>query len=130
MKRTAANLGRAEFQILQYVIEHQPATMRAAADHFARESGLARTTVLTVVERLRQKGFLSRKRVAGIYHYSAKVPRADVLHSLVGEFVETTLGGSLSPFVAYLSRNANVSAAELDELKRLVRDLDQRRPKD
>lgn len=127
MKRRTVNLGRSEFQILQYVLRHQPATVRSAADHFASESGLARTTVLTVIERLRQKGYLTRKRVAGIFHYSAKVPQEEVLQSLVGEFVEETLGGSLSPFVAYLSRSTNVTAAELEELRRLVRDLDRQK---
>jgi predicted transcriptional regulator len=127
MKSSHVKLGRAEFHILQYVIEHQPATARATADHFCRETGLARTTVLTVIERLRQKGYLTRKRVRGIFHYSAKVPQEDILQSLVCDFVEETLGGSLSPFVAYLARTTNVSDARLEELRRLVRELDQQR---
>jgi predicted transcriptional regulator len=127
MKRHHISLGRAEFQILQFLLDHQPCTVRSAADHFSRENGLARTTVLTVVERLRQKGFLTRKRVGGIFQYSAKVPQAEVLHSLVGEFVEETLGGSMSPFVAYLARKLHVSDAELEELKRIVRELEQQR---
>src|SRR5579864_8050042 len=123
MKRHVT-LGRAEFQILQFLLEHQPVTARAAADHFCRATGLARTTVLTVIERLRRKGYLTRKRVRGTFQYSAKVPQEEILQSLVSQFVEETLGGCLSPFVAYLARTTNVSDAKLEELKRLVHDLD------
>ena len=38
----------------------------------------------------------------------------------VGRFVERNLGGSLAPFLAYLSESSDVSEAELRELEELV----------
>jgi predicted transcriptional regulator len=49
------------------------------------------------------------------------------LSGLVGRFVERALGGSLSPFVAYLSDREGVSEAELGELEQLVDRLRSRR---
>jgi predicted transcriptional regulator len=119
-------VGRAEMEILRYVAEHHPITVGAVAEHFAETKGYVRTTLLNTMERLREKGYLVRKRVDGVFHYSPRVPKADLFRGLVRDFVQSALSGSVSPFVAYLTE-AKVSDAELEELKRLVRELEAQR---
>jgi predicted transcriptional regulator len=82
---------------------------------------------MTIMERLRRKGYLTRKQIAGVYRYSPKVAKHDLLRGLVENFVDTTLGGSLSPFVAYLSENRPISDDDLNSLKRLVHTLEKER---
>ena len=118
------SIGRAELEVLNFVQDHHPVTVREVADHFAHTKGNVRTTVLNVMQRLVRKGYLSRKKEEGVFRYSPRVAKGQVLRGLVGEFVEKALGGSLSPFVAYLAEDGNVSAAELEELKQLVNDLE------
>ena len=125
-----STIGQAELEILHYIADHQPVTVREVADHIANTKGHARTTVLTVMDRLRQKGYLTRKKVGGVYQYSPRVPKSELLQSLVREFVEKSLGGSLQPFVAYLAQEANVTDEQLAELKRLVRELNAQRKED
>ncbi|MBN2022762.1 MAG: BlaI/MecI/CopY family transcriptional regulator [Pirellulales bacterium] len=120
-------LGQEEWEILRYVAEHAPTTVREVAEQFAETKGHARTTVLTVMERLRKKRFLVRRKCDGLFHYSPRVPLAELVHGMVDHFVQNTLQGVVSPFFAYLSESANVSDEELDELKRLVKDLEQQR---
>src|SRR6188508_859073 len=96
-------LGRLELEVLQYVADHQPASVRDVATHFAETSGQARTTLLTVMERLRTKGYLKRRKIGGANRYTPTMAKAELLSRMVGEFVEDVLGGSASPFVAYLS---------------------------
>jgi predicted transcriptional regulator len=122
--RKQPNIGRAEMEILQFVNDRHPVRVREVAEHAARTKGHARTTVLNVMERLRKKGFLTRKKADGVFQYSPSVPKRDLLRGLVRDFVERTLGGSVSPFVAYLMQEARMSEPELEELKQLVRDLD------
>ena len=43
---------------------------------------------------------------------------------MVKNFVEKTLGGSLTPFVAYLNQANELSDAELAEFKRMIHELD------
>ena len=121
------NLGQAEWEILRYVGERHPITVREVADHVAASTGQARTTVLTVMERLRAKGFLVRRKNGGVYHYSPKTSVAELSQGLVQSFVDNMLNGMLSPFLAYLSRADKISDEELDELKKLVRDLESKR---
>jgi predicted transcriptional regulator len=123
-------LGKGELEVLHFVHARAPVTVREVADHLARERGIVRTTVLNVMARLVDKGFLTRKRVEGVYQYVPRTPQATLLRSLVRDFVKGALGGSVSPFVAYLVQEAKeggVTEAELAELKRLVNDLDQRK---
>ncbi len=58
-------LGRLELDVLQYIADHHPISVREVAAHFAATSGQARTTLLTVMERLRAKGYLKRRKAAG-----------------------------------------------------------------
>lgn len=120
-------LGQAEWDILRYVGEHHPASVRDVADYMADNKGLARTTVLTVMERLRAKGFLVRRKHGGVYRYSPKESIAELSQRLVGNFVDNMLNGMLSPFFAYLSRSEKISDEQLEELKKLVKDLESQR---
>ncbi len=123
-------LGKTELEILRYITDHHPISVGQLADHVAATSGQARTTVLTTMERLRRKGYLRRKKVQGVYRYWPKMAKDELLRQLVGNFVETALGGSLSPFVAFLADSGPLSDAELAALRRLVRDLDRQRKED
>lgn len=121
-----ASLGPLETEILRYIGEHYPISVPEVANHVAETTGHARTTVLTVMDRLRRKGFLIRKTMDGVYRYSPKVPNQELLRGLVKDFVDTTLGGSVSPFVAYLAEGEAISEDDLKLLKRLVRDIERK----
>lgn len=119
------NIGSAELEILRFIAEHEPVTVRSAAEHFARSKGYVRTTVLNSMERLRKKGYLRRRKLGGLFHYSPTVAKGDFFRNLVRDFVQRSLGGSVSPFVAYLADEATLTQGELADLKRLVHELEQ-----
>jgi predicted transcriptional regulator len=116
-------LGEQELKVLQHISAHAPITARDVIEHFANERSLARTTILTVMERLRKKGYLARRRIDGVFQYSPRVEQKEVLHGLARSFVEKTLGGSLSPLVVYLTKTRQVSDEELAELQQMVEEL-------
>ena len=112
--------GEQELALLTWLAEHPAATVGEVADLYGAPRGLARSTVLTMMERLRRKGHLGRRLAGGVYRYRARLSSADLLKRAVGRFVERNLGGSVSPFLAYLSESPDVSASELRELEALV----------
>lgn len=120
-------ISRQELECLVYVAQHGPFTAAQACEGFGAPRGLARTTVLTVLERLRRKGHLGRRREGGVFVYRALGAPGEVMRRSVGQFVERALGGSLSPFAAYLSDRAEVSDDELRELRRAVEALSVRK---
>lgn len=120
-------IGDQELALLHYLAEHPAASVGEVASGFGEPRALARSTVLTMMERLRGKGYLSRRQLKGIYRYSAATGPAEAMRSAVGSFVEKTLSGSVSPFVAWLSERAEVSDDELAELESLVAQLQSQR---
>ena len=124
---TPRSIGDQELALLRFVAERGTATVAQAVAGFGAVRGLARSTVLTMMERLRAKGHLERRRVDGVYRYSSPASAREVLRGAVQSFVERTLEGSVSPFVSYLVEAAEVSDAELAELERLVAKLHSQR---
>jgi predicted transcriptional regulator len=117
-------LGEQEMEILKFVNDAAPISVRDVAEHFEKTRSLARTTVLTVMERLRKKGFLTRAQVDGVFKYSAKFETGDVLSSKVSDFVEKTLGGSMSPLLSYFISSSKLTDTEISQLKDLAAKLD------
>ena len=124
MDKKAKSLGRVELELLQYIDEHHPISVREVAEYWHAKTGQARTTVLTMMERLTKKGFLSRKKVDNVYHYSPKQSVAVVMRDLVSDFVQGVLGGSVAPLAAYLTQGQSMSKDEIQQLKRLVQRLE------
>jgi predicted transcriptional regulator len=121
------SIGDQEMALLRFVVEHGPLSVGQAAESFGGERGLARSTVLTMMERLRKKGFVRRQRAGGVFRYAAQANPEELLQGAVRDFVANTLSGSVSPFVSYLAQTAELSEAELAELERLVAELQSRR---
>ncbi len=121
------SIGDQELALLHYLDENQQASVGEVAAGFGEPRALARSTVLTMMERLRSKGYLKRRQVKGVYRYSTATGPAEAMRSAVGSFVAKTLSGSVSPFVAWMSEHADVSDHELAELEALVAHLQSRR---
>jgi len=100
-----APFGSTEIEVLRYIGDHHPISVGEAAEYFAQTTGQARTTILTIMDNLRRKGHLTRRKMRGVYRYSPKVAKHVFLQGLVKDFVDKSLGGSVSPFVAFLSES-------------------------
>jgi predicted transcriptional regulator len=122
MKRVP--LGEQELEVLKYVTEHQPTSVRDVAEAFAVSHGLARTTIITVLERLRTKGYLTRAKGDGAFEYRPTQDQGEIMKDLVRNFVASTLGGSVSSFVAYLAEGPALAPSEVAELRALVDQMD------
>jgi predicted transcriptional regulator len=117
------SLGDQELALLRYITERSPVTAGEVAAGFGEPNGLARSTVETMMERLRKKGCLNRSRQDGVFRYTTTMAPQELMTGLVRQFVEQTLAGSLLPFVNYFSQQNRLSATELRELERMVEKL-------
>jgi predicted transcriptional regulator len=122
-----APLGTQELQLLRHLARGGPASVGQVAESFGGSQQLARSTVLTMMERLRAKGYLTRRRVKGVYVYASSARDEDLMRDAVGRFVQRALEGSVSPFAAYLAQRTRVSEAELEDLERALERLRSKR---
>lgn len=118
------SVGEQELALLRYVAASAPASAGEISLGFGEPNGLARSTIETVLERLRKKGFLKRSRVGGVYRYEPTEGPQELVGGLIEQFVEKTLEGSLIPLVAHFSKSGRLSPGEIEELERLVRKLE------
>jgi predicted transcriptional regulator len=130
MANEQSKLGPTELEVLRFVAARHPVRVSEAADHMASTSGQARTTVLTTMERLRRKKYLKRRKIRGIWHYLPTRSQAELMESLVGEFVRYVLHGSLSPFAAWLANARGISPEEIQLLKRRILELEAEHQRD
>jgi predicted transcriptional regulator len=120
------SLGTQELKVLRFVADYAPVSVKAVHESLGVSEGLAKTTVQTMMERLRRKGFLRREKPKGSsqYEYSPAVAKSDLMRGLVRDFVEQTLGGAFSPLVAYLAERRNLTREEMVVLERLVQETE------
>jgi predicted transcriptional regulator len=121
------SLGEQEIEILRHISKQGEVSVRDVAEYFEKQKGLARTTILTVMERLRKKGYLTRKKVDGIFKYLEKIETETVMKGQVSEFIERTLGGSVGPLLNHFAGSKGLSDQEVDQLRAIVADYDKRK---
>lgn len=126
-QKRARTIGDRELALLRFLAEQNGATVAGAAEGFGAPRGLARSTVLTMMERLRQKGHLARRQVDGVYRYLPRTTPRAAAQQAVERFITRTLGGSVSPFVAYLAGQEQLSDEEIAEIESLLARLQARR---
>ena len=130
MARPESTVGGQEMALLRHIANRGATTVAEAVEQFGAERGLARSTVLTMMERLRRKGHLTRRMADGVYRYRALASSAELLKGAVQRFVERHLDGSVAPFLAYLSESHDLSEKERRELEKIVTRLDAHQRKD
>src|SRR4029079_2975625 len=89
-RKSVKPIGDQELALLRFVGEAGPITVGQAADRFGQARRLARSTVLTMMERLRKKGHLTRKLQAGLYHYAPRTTHGTAVKQAVKTFVDRT----------------------------------------
>jgi predicted transcriptional regulator len=128
-QRVPKSIGDQELALLRFVSEAGQSTVGQAAERFGQPRGLARSTVLTMMERLRKKGHLTRRQQDGLYHYAPRTAHGAAVRQALTRFIDRTLDGSIAPFVAYLGEREQISDEELAELEAVLERLQSQRRK-
>lgn len=80
---------------------------------------MAQTTLLTLLSRLADKGFVAIEKKGRVSVYSPVIEKRDYLASQSSRFYEKLCGGNMSTFVTALC-DSQLSREDLAELRRLL----------
>lgn len=123
MAKLRGDLGPLERRVMEFIWDHDgEVTVRDLLAAPATR-GLAYTTVMTVLDRLWQKGYLARKRVGRAYAYRVRRTRDQHVSSLVSE----VLAKSKDRHSVLMSFVRTVAPDDLDELRRVIRQVERER---
>ena len=120
MKEKLRRLPDSELAVMQAVWScDAPATRAEIESALGQTHPLATTTVLTLLSRLVERGFLRLSHSGKRNLYTPTVSRQDYLAAQSRHFVEQLCGGDLGVFAAALC-DSGLSRDDIDELRDLL----------
>lgn len=114
------SLSQGQLEIMDLVWRHGEATVAEVWKDLSARRQIARNTVLTMLTRLEEKGWLARKVDALAHVYRATVPREAALGNMLDQLVETAFGGSAEGLVMTLLQGRKISKDETARLRELI----------
>jgi predicted transcriptional regulator len=129
MPRTPQDVTETELAILQVLWEQTPASRRQITDILYPDGGPPQyATVQKLLERLESKGFVRHTRgLDGVLNFTATVDREDFIGRRLLDMADRLCGGSLTPLLMNLIRAKPLAETELQELRKLVKELSQQK---
>ena len=120
MKQTIRRLPDAELEVMQAIWQCEAPVSRAEMETILKDSHpMALTTLLTLLTRLAEKGFLQIEKEGRRSNYTPLISREEYLAQQSRSFVEKVCGGSMSAFAAALC-DSGLSKEDLAELRELL----------
>jgi BlaI family penicillinase repressor len=114
----------AELEVLKVLWAAGPATVRDVAAALRRQRRrLAYNTVLTLLSRLREKGYVAADRRDTAHLFRALVTRDELLGSSLAALADRICDGTASPLVHALVRGQRFSPDEIKHFRKLLDDL-------
>jgi predicted transcriptional regulator len=109
-----------ELEVMEVLWEKGSATVAEVRD--ALEDEMAYTTVLTVLRRLEEKGFVGHDEEGRAHRYRPLVERAQARESALERLTRKLVAGSPELLLTHLVSHRKLSEAELRRLRDLVDD--------
>ncbi len=119
----------AELEILHLLWQLGPSTVRTVNDRLNQHRDVGYTTSLKMMQIMHEKGIVTREEDGRTHLYTAAIAESDTQSVLLQQFVDNAFRGSASKLVLQALGNHEASAAELDEIKALIAQLEQNQPK-
>lgn len=116
-----------ELEILNYLWQAGPSTVRAVHDALSATKDVGYTTTLKLMQIMHDKGLLYRTEQGRSHIYVALLGKEETQQNLLGKLVETAFQGSAAQMVMQALGNHSTSKEELDEIRALLNNLENNR---
>ena len=121
-KEEIQRLPDTELAVMQAVWDSEQPVPRAELERLmAERHPMAQTTLLTLLTRLADRGFVKIEKAGRGSVYTALVERTDYLAAQSRRFVDRLCGGNLSVFAAALC-DSGLSSSDIEELRELLKE--------
>lgn len=114
-----------EWHLMECLWEIGPCTGREAVDYLTAHVGWSRSTTLTLLRRMTEKGLVSCRDDRGLKTYSADLRREDAVRQETDSFLNRVYHGSLSKMLVALTEKTPLSRQEIHELYDILKDAEE-----
>jgi len=113
-----------ELEVMHVVWELERGTVRQVYEVILERRQIAYTTVMTMMNILEEKGYLTRSKEGRAFVYVPVRPKGEVISSMVDDFVTRVFDGSARPLLAGLVKDKRLSKRDLEEIARLIEETE------
>ncbi len=114
----------AELEILRVIWLHGPSTVRQINEVLNEKKEVGYTTTLKLLQIMAQKGIVRADKSDRSHVYTALLKEEETQIHLVDQLLNAAFGGSAKKLVMQALGNGKASKAELEEIKKLIQQLE------
>lgn len=119
------SLTNTEWNLLECLWESAPRTGREAVDDLRKRVGWTRSTTLTMLRRMTEKGLIHCEEQEGMKVYSPLVRREEAVRRETNDFLNRVYRGSVSLMMSTITRKQELTKEEIEELYAILREAEE-----
>ena len=124
------DLTEAEWTLMEQLWAAPGLTGRALAEALRAETGWSRSTTLTLLRRLTEKGAVRAAEQDGLHVYFPEVTREEAAARQTRDLLGRVYHGSLSLLLSAMTQEETLSQAEIDELYAVLDEMEAKKTHD
>ena len=113
-------LSQFEWLIMNFLWDMEKASARKVMESMPEEGQRAYTTIQTYMERLVDKGYLSKEKIGMVNFYTTEIARESAVDGATSNFIDKVFQGSGSSLAAYLLKNNRLNQDDLEKIKDII----------
>jgi BlaI family penicillinase repressor len=114
------SISEAEWAVMKVIWDQGTATANQVVSAIGTKMAWKPKTIHTLLRRLVQKGALAYDKVGREFHFRPLVDAQHCTHFASRSFLDRFFDGHVAPFLACLLEREKLSAAEIEELRRIL----------
>lgn len=125
MGKQDMSLTPTEWNLMECLWEKAPRSGREATEYLEEKVGWSRSTTLTLLRRMTDKGIIHCEDVDGLKMYLPVLQRKDAVVKETNDFLNRVYKGSVSLMVSAVTQKQKLSKDEIDELYAILREAEE-----
>jgi predicted transcriptional regulator len=114
-------LGELETAVMELLWRERELTVNQVEERLRQRRQIAHTTVLTTLDRMHRKGYLTREKSGKAFVYTPRYSREEFERGLAQEVLGALLGGLGEPVLSTFVELVGEDEAKLERLEELIR---------
>ena len=115
------SLTATEWNLMECLWDKSPRSGKEAVEYMKQYTGWSRSTTLTMLRRMTEKGLIAADNSSGVLMYSPLVQKDEATAVETRSFIDRVYKGSVGMMLSAMTKKQQLSKAEIDELYEILR---------
>lgn len=114
-----------EWNLMECLWEQAPRTGRETVEYMKAHAAWTRSTTLTMLRRMSEKGLIACDESGPVLTYSPNIQRAEAVRQETHSFIDRVYKGSVSMMINAMTEKQELSREEINELYAILRQAEE-----